>query len=203
MHSNSRWLFEKYAKPAFQDGHRVLEIGPDSFPSSYEQLASKPHEPWELIDLFDRPHLTYRATTPYAYPIPDDRFDIVLSGSVMEHIPAPWTWIKEVARVCKPGGTVITIIPVSWPFHEYPVDCWRAYPDGMRALYAEAGLEVTTCVCESLEARRYPRHVPGRTPGWWMRSPLKLAYRLLGRLGLRVECAYDTITIGKKPPTST
>jgi SAM-dependent methyltransferase len=109
MHSNSSWLFKKYAVPAFHDGQRVLEIGPDSFPSTYEQLASKPHEPWELIDLFDRPNLTYRATTPYNYPIPDNRFDVVLSGSVMEHIPAPWNWIKEVARVCKPGGTVITI----------------------------------------------------------------------------------------------
>jgi hypothetical protein len=26
-----------------------------------------------------------------------------------------------------------------WPFHEYPIDCWRAYPDGMTALYEEGG----------------------------------------------------------------
>jgi ubiquinone/menaquinone biosynthesis C-methylase UbiE len=61
---------------------------------------------------------------------------------VLEHVRKPWIWIEELARVCKPRGLVITINPVSWPCRETPVDCWRAYPEGIRALYEEGNLEV-------------------------------------------------------------
>ena len=41
------------------------------------------------------------------------------------------------------------------------------------------------------------RHIPGRSSEW-QPSLLRNAYRILGRVGFPVECAYDTITIGKK-----
>ena len=46
---------------------------------------------------------------------------------------------------------MITIAPVSWPYHEDPVDCWRIYPDGLRALYDEVGLRTELALCEGLE----------------------------------------------------
>ncbi|MFZ5625470.1 MAG: class I SAM-dependent methyltransferase [Gemmatimonadota bacterium] len=199
MHSNSLWMFQKYAAPLFEPATRVLEIGPNGFPSEYESAMGTDHVAWHTLDLYDSPFLTYRADSMYRYPIPDGSYDIVFSANVLEHVPRIWVWIREVTRVCRPGGLVITINPVSWPFHEYPVDCWRAYPDGMRALYAEAGLEVMLTTWESLEARHFPRHTPGRTPGWWLPGIRKRLYRLLGRIGMRVECAYDTIAIGRKP----
>ena len=57
------------------------------------------------------------------------------------------------SRICKPGGLVITIGPVSWPYHEAPIDCWRAYPEGMRALHEDAGLVVELAIVESLEPK--------------------------------------------------
>ena len=44
---------------------------------------------------------------------------------------------------------------------------------------------------------RYRRHIPGRSSEW-QPSLLRNVYRILGRVGFPVECAYDTITIGKK-----
>ena len=35
MHANSKLIFEKYATSYFPPGTRVLEIGPDGFPSAY------------------------------------------------------------------------------------------------------------------------------------------------------------------------
>lgn len=35
MHLNSQLIFRRFAAPLFKDGQRVLEIGPDSNPSTY------------------------------------------------------------------------------------------------------------------------------------------------------------------------
>lgn len=40
----------------------------------------------------------------------------------------------EISRVLKPGGLACIIVPSGGPEHRYPLDCWRFYPDGMRAL---------------------------------------------------------------------
>jgi len=105
--------------------------------------------------------------------------------------------MKELARVCRAGGKVITINPVSWPYHEYPIDCWRAYPEGMMALYEEANLKVLLSTAESLETPHFKRYIPGRSLAKLRRS-LRAAYTLLGAFGFPVEQAVDTITIGEK-----
>jgi len=197
MHQNSRLLFENYAKKYFGSGMRVLEIGPDKFPSSYQTMVGNNAIEWHTLDLSENPHLTYMAAEEYSFPISDSTYDIVLSGQVVEHVRRPWIWIKEVTRVCREGGLVITINPVSWPYHEAPVDCWRVYPEGMKALYEEAGLEVIASTVESFEVPTYRRYIPGRSPEWqgWK---WRVTNQLLGRLGFPVERAYDTITVGKK-----
>ena len=95
---------------------------------------------------------TYITKDEYHFPIEDNTFDVVLSGNVIEHVRKSWQWFRELARVCKPGGLVVTVAPVSWGYHEAPVDCWRIYPEGMRALHDEAGLKTEVAVFESLDA---------------------------------------------------
>jgi len=197
MHENSKLLFTQFAKEYFCPGLRVLEIGPDSCPSSYQAAVGGNNVEWHTLDLSESSEMTYSATTEYSFPISDSSYDVVLSGQVLEHVRKPWIWIKEVARVCREGGIVVTISPVSWPYHEAPVDCWRAYPEGMKALYEDAGLTVLKCIFDSLETPNYRRYIPGRSAEWQGRR-WRIINRFLGRLGLPVERAYDTITIGKK-----
>src|SRR5918998_1346463 len=130
MHTNSRLLFEKYARDYFRSGMRVLEIGPDTFPSTYQLIVDDRSIIWDTLDLYKRPQLTFSALSEYSFPIPENRYDIVLSGQVFEHVRRVWVWMRELVRVCKVGGVVITINPVSWPYHEAPIDCWRAFPEG-------------------------------------------------------------------------
>jgi len=151
MHLNSKLLFEKYAKYLFKPGMRVLEIGPDGFPSTYRKIVNDNKIEWETLDMYVSEKLTYSSTSEYQFPIPSDTFDIILSGQVIEHVRKIWLWIKEVARVCRPGGLVVTVNPVSWQFHEFPVDCWRIYPEGMKALYEDAGLVMKMSHFDSLE----------------------------------------------------
>ena len=197
MHPNSQMLFAKYALPIFQKGMTVLEIGPDAFPSSYRRAVREDDIEWHTLDLHDNPQLTYPRSEQYRFAIPDETYDVVLSGQVIEHVQKPWKWMPEVARVAKPGGWVVTISPVSWSYHEDPIDCWRMYPEGMKALYEEAGLEEVQSRWDSMEVPGYRRYVPGIS--LVCQPPfLRRAYKMLGLLGWPVERAYDTITVGRK-----
>jgi SAM-dependent methyltransferase len=198
MHANTAMLFTHYARPYFTPGARVLEVGPDSNPSGLRCLVQDSAACWDTADFPGQFAATYLLTEDNRFPIPDASYDIVLSANVIEHVRKPWLWLREVARVCKPGGLVITIVPVSWPFHECPIDCWRISPDGMKALYQEAGLDVITAVCASLESNGRKRVIPGRSR-WHQPWYLRHLYRLASYVGLPMEYAYDTIGIGRKP----
>jgi SAM-dependent methyltransferase len=203
VHANSKLLFGKYARQYFSSGLRVLEIGPDGFPSAYRSMVDQGGMTWDTIDVFPDSRLTHLASSEYSFPIPDGHYDVVVSGQVIEHVRKIWVWMREVSRVCKTGGVVITINPVSWPYHEAPIDCWRAYPEGIKALYEDSSLQVLMSVWESLEATGFRRYTPGASPEA-QSSLLRVANQILGRLGFPVERAFDTITIGRKlaPPAA-
>jgi ubiquinone/menaquinone biosynthesis C-methylase UbiE len=152
---------------------------------------------WDTLDIAQTPQLTYPKSQPYSFPISSNTYDVVLSGQVIEHVAKIWVWMREVARIAKPGGLVIIINPVSWPYHEAPIDCWRIYPEGMKALCEEAGLTVEKSFCGSLELPRFTRALPGRSPHNQGRK-IRYLFRILGLLGFPVEKSFDNIAIAKK-----
>lgn len=200
MHLNSTLLLKKYAKPLALKKLNVLEIGPDKFPSSIQELFGLEHE-WHTLNIFDDPRLTYPGSDAYHFPIPDNHYDLVISANVIEHVRKIWLWMPELARVTKPGGYVVTVNPVSWGYHEDPVDCWRIYPEGMRSLCEEAGLSVIQSVSESLESLHYYHRAYNPLkmwPGSTMPKPSLLS-KLKLSIGYPVMAAVDTITIAQKP----
>ncbi len=198
MHLNSRLMFQKHARHYFKPGMRILEIGPDAFPSTLQNSVDVDNLDWQTMDMYQSSKLTFVNDQPYTFPVPDQYFDMVISANVAEHVQALWLWMPEVARVCKPGGLVITVNPVSYPYHEAPVDCWRIYPEGMRALYQHAGLTVEESCFECLEVSSSRRRLPGLSTAKQSLSR-RVVWTLLGLVGFPVECAFDTVTIGRKP----
>ena len=195
MHLNSRILFELYGAPLIKPGARVLEIGPDKLPTTLQDIAHGPGVHWDLLGLTPDPLLQFCAISEYEYPIADESYDFVVAANVLEHVRKPWVWIRELARVAHKDGYIILINPVSWPYHEAPVDCWRAYPEGMKAIFDEAGVEVVVNRCETHEPIPSKRDIPGRSRSefWWKRN---LVDRALGLIGYPLERAYDTISVG-------
>lgn len=192
-------MFEKYAKSFFRPGMRVLEIAPDRIPSVYQKIVGEPDIQWDSLDLGPRESITYVATADYSYPIADDAFDIVVSGNVIEHVKKIWTWMRELTRITKPGGYVITVNPVNWAYHANPVDCWRIFPEGAKALHEECGLK--TILAEYGHLDPTPMNQPDAY------SLLKQGLRrLAGRTAYvpwYCEAAIDTIGIGQKPAVTT
>jgi hypothetical protein len=102
------------------------------------------------LDMAAGPNVDTVVNAPYDWSnVPSASFDVVVSLNTVEHVPQPWKWIKEVARICKPGGLVFLCVPNTIPYHAFPVDCWRLWPDGMRGLMEEGGLEVVSTAVSS------------------------------------------------------
>jgi SAM-dependent methyltransferase len=214
MHQNSILIFRKHLLRAFTDGAHVLEVGPDGDPSTYRREVTA-HVTWSTADLASQvdandgrlwgsgrgTELTYRMSSDYEIAAAGGTFDIVVSGQVIEHVRKPWIWLKELARVCKPGGLVLTVNPVSWPYHEAPIDCWRIYPEGMRALCEEAGLIVELSVFESIEQRPLAWY-PGESYNAGRGPKGRALNRIKATTGYPLSIAFDTVTIARKPAVS-
>jgi ubiquinone/menaquinone biosynthesis C-methylase UbiE len=50
-------------------------------------------------------------TSGFELPFPDGSFDLVSSFQVLEHVPDPLAYLREMARVTRPGGEVILATP--------------------------------------------------------------------------------------------
>jgi len=72
-------------------------------------------------------------------PFPDASFDAALSTQVLEHVADPQRALHEVARVLRPGGTLILTCPGTWPHHEAPYDFFRFTRFGLEHLLQQAG----------------------------------------------------------------
>jgi SAM-dependent methyltransferase len=125
---------------------RVLDVGSmlaeEAQVRCYRDIFQNlPQVTYTGLDVAPGRNVDIVALNPYNFPLASDSFDWVISGQAFEHIEFPWLTIREIARVLKPQGIAIIIAPSSGPEHRYPLDCWRYYPDGMRALAKWSDLE--------------------------------------------------------------
>src|SRR5208282_2393236 len=122
MHGNTRKLFKKYAKEYFQPNMRVLEVGA-ALPSALQQIVRDASIRWETVGIDNEFPFTY-VGSEYSYPVESGAFDIVVTANVMEHVRKPWVWIKELARVCKPGGHAANRWKTPTYAATFPADLW-------------------------------------------------------------------------------
>lgn len=121
------------------DDARVLDVGSMNINGSYRPMVEERGWHYTGLDIEPGPNVDVVADDPYHYPFDDGAFDIVMSGSTMEHVQAIWRWVPELARLAKPGGLLVILVPHKFELHRFPVDCWRVFPDGLRFLFDECG----------------------------------------------------------------
>jgi len=122
---------------------RIVDIGSQDVNGSYRPLFA--HGSWEYlgVDMAPGRNVDVVLRNPYRWrELRSRSADVVVSGQAFEHIEFFWISALEIARVLRPGGICCLIVPSAGPEHRYPVDCWRFYPDGLRAIARFAGLEV-------------------------------------------------------------
>ena len=133
-------LVATYLSP--EDPLRVLDLGSYDVNGSYRPLFAKEKWRYEGADSSRGPNVDHVLTDPYRWAFDDASYDVVVSGQAFEHIKFFWLTWKEMVRILRPGGLIFLLAPSKGVEHRHPVDCWRFYRDGMRALGELEDLEV-------------------------------------------------------------
>jgi SAM-dependent methyltransferase len=74
-----------------------------------------------------------------ALPFPASCFDAVVNIVTLEHVREPRCVLTEIARVLRPGGELLLIVPQDWEVHQAPHDYFRYTRYGVRYLLEAAG----------------------------------------------------------------
>lgn len=161
---------------------KIVDIGSYDVNGSYRPLFEKNGWYYTGVDLAQGPNVDMVLRSPYRFPFRTHSVDLIISGQAFEHIEFFWlTWI-EMTRVLKPGGLIFLIAPSRGPEHQYPVDCWRFYPDGFRALARYTGLQLLE-VHTDWEPHPDPGSAPwGDTVGVFKKDRVGMFANILSRI---------------------
>ncbi len=110
------------------------------------------------------------------FPVGDSSFDGVLCTQVLEHVFNPEEFLGEIARVLRPGGSLVLTVPFIWDEHEQPYDFGRYSSFGLKALLEKKGFDVVKMEKIPADARAVGQIVAG-----WVYK-VTLPFGLLGRL---------------------
>ena len=161
----------------------VLDFGSqvvDEQGRSYRELFDDPSWHYRGLDIVAGHNVDVAVDDPYAWDaIPADSIDVVVSGQAFEHVEYFWASMFEIVRVLKPGGLATIIAPAGGFEHRYPVDCWRFYPDGARAIAGYVGCEVVDVFTDWQHGEWDDTILVARKPEWDLDGRLRFAGRAL------------------------
>lgn len=147
MHVSSflrmKWFKNDFLNSFQSEKLKILDIGSCDVNGSYKPLFQE--ENWEYfgLDIQKGSNVDIIVKDIYNWiEISSEDFDVIISGQAFEHIDFFWLTMSEIQRVLKVGGLCCIIAPSSGSEHKYPVDCYRFYEDGMKALANYVGFEI-------------------------------------------------------------
>jgi SAM-dependent methyltransferase len=136
---------------------RVVDLGsrrPKRQRLTHRELFNRDGCEYLGVDVVGGPNVDLVMTKPYRVPLRSNSIDLVVSGQTFEHVPYFWVSMLEIARVLRPEGHAMIVVPSRGHIHGGQ-DFWRFYPDSMRALASWSGLEL----------RAVSTDLPPRVPG--------------------------------------
>lgn len=120
---------------------RVLDVGAGQAP--WRELLD--HAEYTGLDVESAQDFGMRRTPGIVYydgsrmPFADASFDHLLCAEVLEHVPDAEAFASELARVLRPGGSLVLTLPWSARLHHLPHDYRRLTRYGLQALLGRAG----------------------------------------------------------------
>lgn len=158
MHESARHQMVSCLAAHLKPGrhYRILDLGSAvsrGQSSTHRDLLAPYNVSYLGVDIVNADNVDRVMDRPYGIPARSNSADVVISGQVFEHIPFPWASMLEIRRVLKPSGLVILTAPSRGNRHDV-FDCWRYYPDSMRALAAWGEFELVESYTDFPPVRR-------------------------------------------------
>ncbi len=95
-----------------------LELGPEK--NKHTKYRDRFSQYWHTAGLSDKTPSDCPLDLNGEFPWPDDRFKIVYSSHVMEHLAAPRFFLRNCLRVLEPGGYIRIAVPsMPWVINKY------------------------------------------------------------------------------------
>jgi len=164
-------------------GPRRLEIGPGLRPrlpiagTSFIEISRA-----ALSRLFQHGGFAAQATAD-ALPFPDAVFDLVMAMDIIEHVDDDAPVFRELARVIRPGGTLVLSSPLhpdSWTSFDDVVGHLRRYqPQELLAQLARHGLTLERSAIYGMQPRS---RMLSRMGAWWLTRRREQAMRWYNRV---------------------
>jgi SAM-dependent methyltransferase len=113
--------------------------------------GNSPYKRYFSFDKYDTADVGYNIESKPDYvidpqmphiPVSDGSYDLVLALDVLEHVTKLQLTLKEIIRVCKPGGYVVVKVPFLYREHEAPHDFRRFTSYGIKMCLENSGLNV-------------------------------------------------------------
>ena len=153
MHDTARLIGEQFFKLYGRPGDHILEVGAMDINGTL-----RPYAPAESIytgiDLKSGPGVDVVVDEFSRLRHLYNRYDLIVCTSCFEHDMMSWNSFLEMVKLARAGGFIYINDPSNGPFHDYPVDCWRFYPDAGKALEKYANYQSDVTLIESFIAEK-------------------------------------------------
>ena len=121
-------------------GKSVLEVGSYDVNGGVRSLLNN-WEPGEYIgvDIDEGPGVDIVCDASHLVNrFGKNRFDIVLSTEMLEHVPDWRAVVSNIKNVCKPGGLIVlTTRSYGFKYHGHPNDHWRYEVDDFKEIFSD------------------------------------------------------------------
>ena len=157
---------------------RALEIGAYNLEKSVRGVLEKKGFEYANLDIeaSDVPDTTIGDICAERFDdvgFDPERFSLIYTSDVFEHLKKPWIAAKNIINLLQPGGVVLVWTVWSWRHHPVPVDYWRFSADCLKYLFDD--LECIEGDFDTSERRKDIRgfwenkldHVPVDDLGGW------------------------------------
>lgn len=120
---------------------RVLEIGSKDYGNTQPFRELFGHCDYVGVDLEDGKNVDYVVNLEEDLgPIKDQKFDLIIICSVLEHSPRPWVLAANIQTLLSERGVIYSCHPWVWRYHKYPDDYFRFSPKGIQVLFDQLTL---------------------------------------------------------------
>ena len=184
------------------EGYEVTSI--DASESFVENLAKR------LREAYPDAHAPVLVADVHQLPFQDRDFDAVVCGEVLEHLEDDRAAVGELARVLRPGGSLVVSVPAN-PWRYDWADHWAGHQrryteDGLVDLMLDGGLtaiEVTawgfplTGLYHRFIYERFLRRQLRRSPASGSNGDQRPPQTLLRVVRICLE--FDTLFLGRRP----
>lgn len=129
-------IYNFLRQPLMAATGQLLDVGAGESP--WRDLMPSVVE-YAAVDIDSSPEFGMRRHSDMQYydgvrlPFADNSFDVILCTEVLEHVRDPASFLKDLNRVLRRGGTLILTVPWSARMHHIPYDFSRFSRFGLEA----------------------------------------------------------------------